>query len=123
MSVCCMHVCGTSRASVSYFCTSLCVSSCLCHSEDVYAFVCASAPVACLVDFSLQVCLRVTFVLLFASELLNCSVSPRDFVFVALCSVYFSAPLCVCIREHGYVDVEFSSPTLRPPSFYPVWEI
>lgn len=26
------------------FCTSLCVSSCLCHSEDVYAFVCASGP-------------------------------------------------------------------------------
>lgn len=38
-------------------------------------------------------------------------------MFVALCSEHFSAPLCFCIREHGYVDVEFSSPTLRPLVF------
>lgn len=62
-------------------------------------------------------CLRVTFVFLFAPKFLNCFVSPRGFVFVALCSVYFSAPLCVCILEHGYVDVEFFSHTLRPLVF------
>lgn len=38
-------------------------------------------------------------------------------MFVALCSVYFSAPLCVCIRDHGFVELEFASPTLRPLVF------
>lgn len=117
VSACCVHICRPSLASVSCFRTSLYVSLCPGHYEDAYAFVCASAPVVCLVDFSLYVCLRVTFVFLFAPKFLNCFVSPRGFVFVALCSVYFSAPLCVCIREHGYVDVEFSSHTLRPLVF------
>lgn len=65
------------------------------------------APVMSLMEFSLYVYLRVTFVFLFAPKFLNCFVSLRGFVFVALCSEYFSAPLCVCILEHGYVDVVF----------------
>lgn len=72
-----------------------------------------------LIEFSLYVYLRVTFVFLFAPKFLNCFVSLRGFVFVALCSEYFSAPLCVCILEHGYVDVEvlFFPHTLRPLVF------
>lgn len=81
------------------------------------------APVMSLIEFSLYVCLRVTFVFLFAPKFLNCFVSLRGFVFVALCSEYFSAPLCVCVLEHGYVDVEFFFTHPSSTCLYPVWEI